>query len=717
MAGIAHGGVFNRFNSGIFKGRLDGQRVIDFKGRGKFRRGNRKRNFDSVESFTSSRSRLFKPVINPSEKGVIINLRALKSNNQVIQNSNLEFKFTILSRSIRQLQLNRRQIALQQSNCYQIKDYRSAGPNYGQVDAALGGRDHRSVQLSNIEDYCRAGLRFGPEDVDNELRDEESQQIQQDQQYQLTGSQLQEETDSINQERLNRIIRRNDQRICNAKRIDQEFNSNEFISNTTKNISLERANRDSSMQFFNKTNLNIITGYGTRSGTELSDNEQQLSKIQYEFPNWWSSHSFSPSMVTNWSRQSNQERYQSILDSLRMSINSTKEQVHPNREQIRSKYDNSGLIDQQVIGGEDSNRGPGERFKLDKSVFRNIKARNKQVEEDNRLLNTQQVSPVVSLHNGGYQYSQGINVRGILDVQDRSGVSIPSYSCGSSIPTFSGFYTQGKVLQICSNVLRSQTCTLTFYKVLLPVIRIIREHLEQRGSSEQTTSDPMDTRRIRLENIRKLIKPASNIRSGISRLASSFQSGSNTNDVGQENIDVEEVQQMEKHCLKESLGQDKATSKFHRVFELSKTTNQEGGLYLRKLNKIKQRIANNRDASLDSWGATLKLQKLEEEIWFQGDWCKKWRLSSSNQRETAAVLCGLTRSERFLKRKQVTSLKIETDNSATSYNLNRGAAAASLRKLTDRILKIVEDLYIHIHSFHIQGKTNIIPDSLSRLAT
>ncbi|KAA6353004.1 MAG: hypothetical protein EZS28_051469, partial [Streblomastix strix] len=41
---------FNRFNSGIFIGKQDGQRVIDFKGRGKFGRGNRKRNFDSVQT-------------------------------------------------------------------------------------------------------------------------------------------------------------------------------------------------------------------------------------------------------------------------------------------------------------------------------------------------------------------------------------------------------------------------------------------------------------------------------------------------------------------------------------------------------------------------------------------------------------------------------------------------------------------------------------------
>ncbi|KAA6360776.1 MAG: hypothetical protein EZS28_043698 [Streblomastix strix] len=67
-------------------------------------------------------------------------------------------------------------------------------------------------------------------------------------------------------------------------------------------------------------------------------------------------------------------------------------------------------------------------------------------------------SPVFSLHYGGYQYPQGTYVKGRLDVQDRSGVSFPPQSCGSSIPTFSGFYAQGQVLQIHNNVLWSQSC-------------------------------------------------------------------------------------------------------------------------------------------------------------------------------------------------------------------------------------------------------------------
>ncbi|KAA6369187.1 MAG: hypothetical protein EZS28_035288 [Streblomastix strix] len=123
------------------------------------------------------------------------------------------------------------------------------------------------------------------------------------------------------------------------------------------------------------------------------------------------------------------------------------------------------------------------------------------------------------------------------------------------------------------------------------------------------------------------------------------------------------------------------------------------------------------DASATSWGATLKLQNPEEEIWFQGDWSDKWKLSSSNQRESAVVLCAITCSEHFLKRQRVTALKIETDNSVASFKLIRGAAAISLQQLSDKILEKVEDLEQQIQSFHIHGIENIIPDSLSRLAT
>ncbi|KAA6359508.1 MAG: hypothetical protein EZS28_044966 [Streblomastix strix] len=120
------------------------------------------------------------------------------------------------------------------------------------------------------------------------------------------------------------------------------------------------------------------------------------------------------------------------------------------------------------------------------------------------------------------------------------------------------------------------------------------------------------------------------------------------------------------------------------------------------------------DVPYDVWRNTLRLQNPEEKIWFLGDQCKKWRLSSSNQRETAAVLCSLTSSESFLKNKQNTALKIQKYNSTTSQNLNKRAAQASLRKLTNRILNVVVHLNIKVHTSHIRGKRiyfqNLLPD-------
>ncbi|KAA6353023.1 MAG: hypothetical protein EZS28_051450, partial [Streblomastix strix] len=94
-----------------------------------------------------------------------------------------------------------------------------------------------------------------------------------------------------------------------------------------------------------------------------------------------------------------------------------------------------------------------------------------------------------------------------------------------------------------------------------------------------------------------------------------------------------------------------------------------------------------------------------------------WHLTSSNQREAAGILCALRRSETYLRERQIKSLKIETDNSSAAYNINRGSAAVALVKLTDRILETAEDLNLQLHAFHIPGKLNVIPDSLSRLAT
>ncbi|KAA6312012.1 MAG: hypothetical protein EZS28_056002, partial [Streblomastix strix] len=123
------------------------------------------------------------------------------------------------------------------------------------------------------------------------------------------------------------------------------------------------------------------------------------------------------------------------------------------------------------------------------------------------------------------------------------------------------------------------------------------------------------------------------------------------------------------------------------------------------------------DASKTNWGVTLKMSHPDLEILFHGKWSSNWHLTSSNQREAAGILCAFRRSETYLRERQIKSLKIETDNSSAAYNINRGSAAVALVKLTDRILETAEDLNLQLHAFHIPGKLNVIPDSLSRLAT
>ncbi|KAA6353088.1 MAG: hypothetical protein EZS28_051385 [Streblomastix strix] len=69
------------------------------------------------------------------------------------------------------------------------------------------------------------------------------------------------------------------------------------------------------------------------------------------------------------------------------------------------------------------------------------------------------------------------------------------------------------------------------------------------------------------------------------------------------------------------------------------------------------------------------------------------------------------------KKRQIKSLKIETDNISSVFNINRRPIAVPLSKLFDWILKTAENLNLQLHAIHIPRELNKVPDSLTRLAT
>ncbi|KAA6393697.1 MAG: hypothetical protein EZS28_010771 [Streblomastix strix] len=252
---------------------------------------------------------------------------------------------------------------------------------------------------------------------------------------------------------------------------------------------------------------------------------------------------------------------------------------------------------------------------------------------------------------------------------------------------------------------------LMFNMTLKPIMKLIRERLQIRSES-QGSIDNQHTKTVWLEALGKEVNTRNIANNRISLLGEMVSNRSDSNERGQKIEVVVEDNRRIKIAQKQTLAKIKTLASFIRKLNFLRRQIRRGGMHMRRLNKakswsaLKKRLNNKlninqsilqeiycwqkkteenkpiraiihwpqailtTDASAISWGATLKLQNPEKEIWFQGDWSDKWKLSSSNQRETAAVLCALMRSEHFLRRQRVTALKIETDNSVTSFNLN-----------------------------------------------
>ena len=120
------------------------------------------------------------------------------------------------------------------------------------------------------------------------------------------------------------------------------------------------------------------------------------------------------------------------------------------------------------------------------------------------------------------------------------------------------------------------------------------------------------------------------------------------------------------------------------------------------------------DASKTGWGAVLFLGG-QSFVSF-GFFSTEDGLTSSNQRETTAVLRALIYFRSRLRTDGVRALQLKTDNMVTVFNLQRqGASGGKLLEATRAIFSLLTRLDMRIYISHVPGVENVFPDALSRM--
>jgi ribonuclease HI len=120
------------------------------------------------------------------------------------------------------------------------------------------------------------------------------------------------------------------------------------------------------------------------------------------------------------------------------------------------------------------------------------------------------------------------------------------------------------------------------------------------------------------------------------------------------------------------------------------------------------------DACKEGWGATLVT--MTEKLLYHGEFGRmEEQLTSSNQRETAAVLLALRACKKKLEEERTRCVCIESDNTTTVSNLGRKRAAKSMLKMVRKIFLLAERLQMEVTAKYRPGVENQVADSLSRL--
>jgi hypothetical protein len=119
------------------------------------------------------------------------------------------------------------------------------------------------------------------------------------------------------------------------------------------------------------------------------------------------------------------------------------------------------------------------------------------------------------------------------------------------------------------------------------------------------------------------------------------------------------------------------------------------------------------DAAEPGWGADLAIGNLRFDTY--GFFSTPSEFSSSNQRESAAVLRALTHFRDILQEGNIHAMTIRSDNATTVCNLQRQGAGVTLLGITRAIFSLLQELDIRLAVAHIPGKLNTLTDAFSRM--
>ncbi|KAA6396301.1 MAG: hypothetical protein EZS28_008175 [Streblomastix strix] len=383
------------------------------------------------------------------------------------------------------------------------------------------------------------------------------------------------------------------------------------------------------------------------------------------------------------------------------------------------------IVAEELVKQESNYRIETRIITLDKPNFRKTKEREWTLEENHGLLGVKQAPCILSLQDGRYTNSEITSKELRLGYQNRSRISIQPCPNKSQPVEVSWFPVQRQVLFVPRNVLWYQERSFSLPQTDETRNAVHKDHYKSGVFHTQTIQSSYNNSEEDFQQqIPKILEILTDLGWKVSRGKSILTPQQQIEFLGWK-VDLKNNQlSMTKERRAETLyllGKWRRTIEKNQIVRIKWVASLIGKLnFLRtQFRRGQPEAVLTTDTSETQQGGTLQLIKTGQTVRFAGNWYNnlKWKLTSSIQRELAAIIFGIQSIGKNFEVGAIKSLRIQSDNSTAIFDLRRGAAALALCKLVDQILQTLENRKIQFSAFHIPGKDKKEVDSHLRLST